>query len=119
MPRTSKCSLPLRPDKTIDWLNKSRDEWKGKTLTSKAALKVAKQSQKRALASRSQWKKRCMELKEEQTHQEEQLKRREGEIAELEAKIIQLKQENEELKKKSSSVQRTQGSSDTHSYKAQ
>lgn len=39
-------NFPTRPDKTIDWLNKSRDDWKGKTQATKAELKVAKQAQK-------------------------------------------------------------------------
>jgi chromosome segregation ATPase len=107
MPKTYKSSLPLRPDKTIDWLNKSRDEWKEKTFASKAELKVAKQAQKRAIASRKQWKGHCKGLKEEQAQKEKDLKKKEKEIAELEAKIIQLKQENEELKKKFSLVRKT------------
>ena len=49
-------NFPARPDKTIDWLNKSRDDWKGKTQVTKAELKVAKQAQKRARQSRQEWK---------------------------------------------------------------
>jgi chromosome segregation ATPase len=109
MPKTSKSSLPLRPDKTIDWLSTSRDDWKEKTLATKAELKVAKQAQKRAQVSRKQWKEHCKELKEGQAQQEAMLKKKENEIAELEAKIIHLKQENEELKKKYWSAQRTRG----------
>ena len=54
MAKTSEESkhFPARPDKTIDWLNKSRDDWKGKTQMTKAELKVAKQAQKRARQSR-------------------------------------------------------------------
>lgn len=52
-------NFPARPDKTIDWLNKSRDHWKGKTQMTKAELKVAKQAQKRARQSRQEWKAEC------------------------------------------------------------
>ena len=93
-------TLPLRPDKTIDWLNKSRDEWKDKTLASKASLKVAKQAQKRARVSREQWKAHCEKLRAEEAQSELKIRKREKEISELEATIAQLRQENDELKKK-------------------
>jgi hypothetical protein len=93
-------TLPLRPDKTIDWLNKSRDEWKDKTLASKASLKVAKQAQKRARVSREQWKAQCEKLRAEEAQSELKIRKREKEISELEATIAQLRQENDELKKK-------------------
>jgi len=101
MPKTSKSHLlPLRPDKTIEWLNKSRDEWKDKTLTSKASLKVAMQAQKRARISRDEWKAHCEKLKAEQARSKLKIRGKDKEISELEATIAQLKQENEELKKK-------------------
>ena len=55
-------NFPARPDKTIDWLNKSRDDWKGKTQETKAELKVAKQAQRRARQSRQEWKEECRQL---------------------------------------------------------
>lgn len=64
MAKTSESkTLPLRPDKTIDWLNKSRNDWRDKTQNSKASLKVAKQAQKRARASREQWKEHYERIK--------------------------------------------------------
>jgi hypothetical protein len=59
-------NFSARPDKTIDWLNKSRDDWKGKTQTTKAELKVAKQAQKRARQSRQEWKAQCRQLERQQ-----------------------------------------------------
>ena len=55
-------NLPARPDKTIDWLNKSRDDWKGKTQATKAELKVAQQAQRRARQSRQEWKEEYQQL---------------------------------------------------------
>lgn len=101
MSRESKNRLPLRPDKAIDWLRESRDDWKEKNSSNKAALKVARQAQKRALAGRKQWKELCKELQKGQVQDEIRLKAKEEEIAKLNTKIIQLNQENEVLKKKS------------------
>lgn len=101
MTKTSESkNFPRRPDKTIDWLNKSRDDWRDKTQNSKAALKVAKQAQKRARISREQWKEHCERLKADQAIGKMELMRKNAEIARLETTIGRLKQENENLKKK-------------------
>ena len=102
MAKTSDCKQILkRPDKTIDWLNKSRDEWKEKTQSSKAALKVAKQAQKRARAGREEWKRQSERLKVDHAKNKMELAQKDAEIARLKVAVVQLTQENEDLKKKS------------------
>jgi ribosome recycling factor len=91
-----------RLDKTIDWLNKSRDDWKSKTLETKSALKVAKQARKRAEASRQQWKEHCKHLEADQAIKEKEHKQKDAEIETLRKTIAQLEQENDILKKKPS-----------------
>lgn len=90
-------NFPARPDKTIDWLNKSRDDWKGKTQTTKAELKVAKQAQKRARQSRQEWRAQYRQLEKEQTNL---LAEKSEEITNLKTKVQELEHENADLKKK-------------------
>ena len=90
-------NLPARPDKTIDWLNKSRDDWKGKTQATKVELKVAKQAQRRARQSRQEWKAECQRLEKEQT---KLLEEKSEEITSLKTKVQELEYENADLKKK-------------------
>ena len=90
-------NLPDRPDKTICWLNKSRDNWKGKSQMTKAELKVAKQAQARARRSRQEWKAQCQELKKQQSML---LAEKSEEIANLKTKVHELEHENADLKKK-------------------
>jgi chromosome segregation ATPase len=90
-------NFPARPDKTINWLSKSRDEWKGKTQTTKAELKVAKQAQKRARQSREEWRAQCQELEKQQSML---LAEKSKEIENLEIKVQELEHENADLKKK-------------------
>lgn len=90
-------NFPARPDKTIDWLNKSRNDWKNKTQVTKAELKVAKQAQKRARRSRQKWKEEYQQLGRQQSTI---LAERNEEISNLKTKIQELEQENEDLKKK-------------------
>lgn len=90
-------NFPARPDKAIDWLNKSRDDWKGKTQMTKAELKVAKQAQKRARQSRQEWRAACRRLEKEQT---KLLEEKTEEITNLKTKVQELEHENADLKKK-------------------
>lgn len=90
-------NLPARPDKTIDWLNKSRNDWKDKTQATKRRLKVAKQAQKRAQQDRREWKEECKQLKRQQAIT---LQEQAEEIANLKTKVEALEQENTDLKKK-------------------
>ena len=91
MAKTSDCKQILkRPDKTIDWLNKSRDEWKEKTQSSKAALKVAKQAQKRARAGREEWKRQSERLKVDHAKNKMELAQKDAEIARLKVAVVQL-----------------------------
>lgn len=97
-------NFPVRPDKTIDWLNKSRDDWKTKTQATKGELKVAKQAQKRARHSRQEWKREYQQLKREQTRA---MTKKSEEISILKTKVQELEQENADLKKKHLLRQRT------------
>lgn len=99
MTKTSEESknFPARPDKTIDWLNKSRDDWKGKTQATKAELKVAKQAQKRARQSRQEWKEQCRQLERQQAMA---LAEASEKITNLKTKVQELENENADLKKK-------------------
>lgn len=90
-------NFPNRPDKTIDWLNKSRNVWKNKTQFTKGELKVAKQAQKRARKSRQKWKEECQLLERQQSTI---LAEKGKEISNLKTKIEELEQENADLKKK-------------------
>lgn len=90
-------NLPARPDKTINWLNKSRDEWKSKTQTTKAELKVAKQAQRRARQSREQWRAQYQEVEKQQVAL---LAEKCEEITNLRTKVQELEHENADLKKK-------------------
>jgi chromosome segregation ATPase len=99
MPKASEESknFPARPDKTIDWLNKSRNDWKGKTQVTKAELKVAKQAQKRARRGRQEWRAQCRELEKQQSML---LAEKSEEITNLKSKVQELEHENADLKKK-------------------
>lgn len=90
-------NFPARPDKTIGWLNKSRDDWKHKTQETKAELKVAKQAQKRARQSRKEWKEEYRRLERQQAMA---LAEKSEEISNLKATVQNLEQENADLKKK-------------------
>ena len=89
-------NFPARPDKTIDWLNKSRDDWKTKTQATKSELKVAKQAQKRARQSRQEWKTEYLQLKRQQAIA---MAEKSEEISILKTKVQELEQENADLKK--------------------
>src|ERR1700746_436554 len=90
-------NFPARPDKTIDWLNKSRDDWKSKTQATKAELKVAKQAQKRARQSRQEWKEGYQQLERQLTAV---ITEKDEENSNLKIKVKELELENEDLKKK-------------------
>jgi predicted nucleic acid-binding Zn-ribbon protein len=90
-------NLPARPDKTIDWLNKSRDDWKSKSQATKAELKVAKQAQRRARESRQEWKEECRQLERQLAAV---VAKKDAENAILKTKVQELERENEDLKKK-------------------
>ena len=90
-------NFPDRPDKTINWLNKSRNDWKDKTQTTKAELKVVKQAQKRARQSRQEWRAQCQELEKQQSML---VAEKSEEIINLKTKVQELEHENADLKKK-------------------
>lgn len=88
---------PKRIDKTLQWLEESRDSWKDKTQTSKAKLKVTTLALKRAREDRS----KCVEeLKKERRNNLEELYQKDIEITKLKQQLEQAYQEVEILKKK-------------------
>jgi predicted nucleic acid-binding Zn-ribbon protein len=90
-------SFPARPDKTIDWLNKSRDDWKSKSQATKAELKVAKQARRRAQQNRQEWKEACRQLEQQLATV---VAEKDTENANLKTRVQELEKENEDLKKK-------------------
>jgi hypothetical protein len=96
----SKIKLPQRVDKTLQWLEGSRDSWKEKTIESKYELQKQKIAVKRARKSRDVIREEL--VKEQAAHYEIQnrLNKKESEIAELKMQLEQAKQQVEEFKKK-------------------
>jgi len=96
--------LPKRIDKTLDWLEASRDVWKDKCLTAKLALKMKTLSIKRLRDSRDKWKNQTKQfaitIQQIQNERENYIK----EIENLKRDLIKKSSEIENLKKKSSSL---------------
>lgn len=90
--------LPIRVDKTLEWLEISRDSWKEKAKVAKTELKKKTFAVKRARDDRAQAQ---QELKESRLQIQRELKEREREIAELKAQLTQVGQQLEDFKKKS------------------
>ena len=86
-------NLPIRVDKTLQWLKISRDSWKGKTKESKTKLKMATLGLKRAREGRD-------EIEMERKHLQTQLEQQDAEIVLLKNKLDQAAREVDELKKK-------------------
>ena len=84
---------PIRVDKTLQWLETSRDSWKEKTKESKTKLKITTLALKRAREHRDQ-------LEEERHSIQKHLDQKDKEIAMLKRKLEQSTQEIETLKKK-------------------
>ena len=89
-----------RPDKTLDWLEKSRDSWKEKTKSTKNDLKKQKLAVKRARNSRDLLGKELSNEKTAHYRALEELNHKDMEIAELKSQLEKASQQIEELKKK-------------------
>lgn len=93
-------NLPTRIDKTIAWLETSRDVWKEKAKEAKNELKKKKQAVKRNLAIRDSLEKALEDEKQARLEKEEALLRKEREVDELQKELARLRGECESLKKK-------------------
>jgi len=89
--------LPHRVDKTLQWLEKSRNSWKEKTKETKEELKKKKLAVRRARENRDLLQE---ELWGERRKCQEALTKKDAEIAELKAQLAKVNQQVEDLKKK-------------------
>ena len=92
--------LPKRVDKTLQWLEKSRDTWKEKAIETKASLKKQKLAVKRARGGRDLFKKGLLEKTNKLENTQKELKEKELEIAKLKAELEKTNKEVVEVKKK-------------------
>jgi len=90
----------LRPDKTLQWLEESRDSWKEKTKTTKEDLKKQKLAVKRARSGRDLLHEELSKEKTDHYRAREELVEKDIEIANLKTQLEQLTQQVESLKKK-------------------
>lgn len=100
--KPSDYSLPSRPDKTLQWLEKSRDSWKEKIKVTKDDLKKKKLAVKRARIGRDQLDEELSKEKAAHYRAQEQLSQKDSEIAELKTQLAKVTQQVEDLKKKKS-----------------
>ena len=98
--RPSDYFLPLRPDKTLHWLEESRDSWKEKTKTTKDDLKKQKLAVKRARNGRDLLYEELSKEKTAHYRARKELSQKDIEIAELKAQLAKATQQVEDLKKK-------------------
>ena len=92
--------LSSRPDKTLQWLEDSRDSWKGKTKETKNDLKKQKLAVKRARNGRDLLHEELSREKTAHYRAREELSQKDIEIAELKTLLEKATQQVEELKKK-------------------
>lgn len=94
--------LSSRPDKTLQWIEESRDSWKEKTKATKDDLKKQKLAVKRARSSRDLLHEELSKEKTAHYRTREELSQKDIEIAELKTQLEKATQRVEELKKKRS-----------------
>jgi hypothetical protein len=92
--------LSSRPDKTLLWLEESRNSWKEKTKVTKDDLKKQKLAVKRARSSRDLLHEELSREKTAHYRAREELSQKDIEIAELKTLLEKASQQAEELKKK-------------------
>ena len=94
--------LSSRPDKTLQWIEESRDSWKEKTKATKDNLKKQKLAVKRARSGRDLLHEELSKEKTAHYRTREELSQKDIEIAELKTQLEKATQRVEELKKKRS-----------------
>jgi hypothetical protein len=92
--------LSSRPDKTLQWLEESRDSWKEKTKETKNDLKKQKLAVKRARSGRDLLHEELSKEKTAHYRALEELSQKDIKIAELKTLLEKATQQVEELKKK-------------------
>jgi hypothetical protein len=92
--------MSLRPDKTLQWLEESRDSWKGKTKETKNDLKKQRLAVKRARSGRDLLHEELSKEKAAHYRTREELSQKDIEISELKTQLEKATQQVEELKKK-------------------
>ncbi len=92
--------FPSRPDKTLQWLEESRDSWKEKTKVTKDDLKKQKLAVKRARRGRDLLHEELSKEKTAHYRAREELSQKDIEIAGLKTQLEKAIQQVEELKKK-------------------
>src|SRR5580692_9709184 len=92
----------LRPDKTLQWLEESRDSWKEKTKMTKDDLKKQKLAVKRARNGRDLLHEELSKVKTDHDKAREELTQKHIEIVTLKTQLQKLTQQVEDLKKKRS-----------------
>jgi len=90
----------LRPDKTLQWLEESRDSWKEKTRMTKNTLKIQTLAVKRARNGRELLQEELAKEKTAHYRALEELNQKNAEIAALKAQLESSTQQVEMLKKK-------------------
>lgn len=91
--------LPKRIDKTLDWLEASRDVWKDKCLKAKLELKIKKLSAKRLLEGRDKFKHKLYQAEIVIQQMENERKKHLYEIENLKKDLVLKNSEVESLKK--------------------
>lgn len=92
--------FPARIDKTLEWLEESRDSWKEKAKVAKDSLKKRTLAVKRARDGRDLLEEELSKEKTAHRQAREQLSQKDAEITELRAQLAKRTQEAEEFKKK-------------------
>lgn len=98
--KSSDYFLSSRPDKTLQWLEESRNSWKEKTKVTKDDLKKQKLAVKRARSGRDLLDEELSKEKTAHYRAREEVSQKDSEIAELKIQLARVTQQVEELKKK-------------------
>lgn len=111
-PKKHNSSSPIRVDKTLEWLETSRDRWKEKTKKAKTSLKKAILAAKRAREQRD----KALEMHKNSKNNavEELLAQKDAEIIELKKNLENMAKELDTIRKKDLAPQT--GKSKGHTY---
>lgn len=92
--------LPERIDKTLNWLETSRDSWKNKAKVAKEELKKRTLAVKRVRGSRDEYQEKLKQAEEALRIHQEKLDQKTIEMEKLEKQLTETRNEMEALKKK-------------------
>ena len=94
--------LPVRIDKTLEWLTRSRDKWKDKCKETKLLLKRQTFASKRLKEGRDSWRLSSIQLKYELSQSKVTISALHQHIQKLESQVESLRSEAIDFKKKPS-----------------